>query len=62
MKASIKSSKVVITLEMTQKQFDLIKQGIGNTSSTGRIQCGMTKDQSDAIEDLYCALDDAKQD
>lgn len=62
MKASIKSSKVIVTLEMTQKQFDLIKQGIGNTSSISRVQSGMNEDQSDAIGNLYYALDDAEQD
>lgn len=56
MKASIEKRGVVLQLEMSNEEFDLIFHGIGQTSIHSRVQSGMSREESYAIDRLYSAL------
>ena len=48
--------KKEITITLTEEEFRLFYDGIGNTSVRKRIQSGMTKEQSEFFARLYFDL------
>lgn len=56
MKATIEKKDLVLKMEMSNEDFDLIFNGIGATSIHSRLDAGMSRVQAYAIDRLYRAL------